>query len=742
MKLRLYFTTVLLSLVYAAIAQTSVVADTLTGKKSKPELQLKEISVTGEKPVVVTNPDGTIALGKEAFNSLPALFGEADPIHAVEMQSGVQSGNEGARGIFIRGGSSDQTLLLLDQAPVYNASHIYGFTSVFNADAIDKVDVYKDNYPARYGGRLCSVMDINTAAGDTSKLKGSFSFSPIISHLHLEGPLGKKKRTTFSLSLRGCYVGLFSGPVSAWQFGKGGSTGNIIYYFGDVNVKLVHFFSPKTKIACSFFTSQDYYGFKQQQNDQEVDFQSQSIVHQSSYWANYAASVIVTHDINGHWQMKQTLTFSRYNIKSRDEENYSQTFYQNNGFTSQSQLNAVNKSYINDYAWRGDVTYSTSKQTFSGGTGITGYSFLNGQTHATVQSDNGTLLFILTGTQINSLNAFAYVSDEYRPWKRLVINTGVNANLYSVQQKSFVYVLPRFSISYNPVAKFYIRGSASGLSQNLHLLTTESANLLNDQWVPATAFAKPEQGWNFSGGMAHKLPLNFEWSIDAFYRLMHNVIEYANGSDQTSIYKPWENQVVTGGLGRSYGTEFCLARNAGKITGSIAYTLAWSERKFAALNDGLFYPYKYDRRHNLAVQAAYHINGHFELGASFVYGSGNTISVPLLAYHSFGSVNAYYQFLAAGDPNPTHGDLFLVYDGRNNARLPAYHHLDLSFTYRKTVKHLEHIFNLNIYNVYNNFNVFTIYASYKTNSDGSQDLIFNKVSLFPIVPSVSYTIKF
>ncbi|HEY0262520.1 MAG TPA: TonB-dependent receptor plug domain-containing protein [Chitinophagales bacterium] len=725
--------------------QLFITRDTTINIELKNEKLLKEVAIIDSKPATlpVHELSGNITLSKENIYSLPAMLGENDPVRAIQMQPGVQSGNEGARGVFIRGGSPDQTLMLIDGAAVYNASHIYGFLSVFNADAVNQATIYKDNYPARFGGRLGSVIDINTADGDTN-LRGSFSLGIITSRFHLEGPFDAKKKTTFSLSLRGCYAGLFTSPISAKQLKSAGQSGDIAYYFGDVNAKIVHRFSEKTKLEVSFFTNSDFYSFKQESNSSDEFQKTENLLHQNLYWSNYVTSVSLVHTLSKQWTMKHSISHSYYQLTSDETNNQSQSYanYPNEDYYSK--IHSQVKSYINDITWREEARFTTQKQTFRTGAGATFSTYETGKNTTTTDNNyQGQLLYKLPGELIHSYDVFMYAEDEYRPHERWIINGGVHARIYTVQQKTFVNVNPRLNVVYNPVKQVYLRVSASGSSQNLHLLASSSANILNDYWVPATALAKPEQGWNFSSGIMQKLPFGFEWSIDGFYRIMQNVIEYKDGTSTTSAYKDWETQIATGGVGRAYGTEVYFARSKGRITGSVAYTLAWSERKFKELNNGEYYPYKYDRRHNLAAQIAVHITRNFEIGLAYVYGSGNRFSVPEISYHSFGSiVNTYVYGLQNGYPNPPQGNLIDVFSQKNNARLPSYQHLDLSFTYRKRVKKLEHSFNLSIYNIYNHFNVFMVYSQYSANPNGTQTVSFKKVGLLPITPSISYTIQF
>ncbi|MDB5284277.1 MAG: outer rane receptor for ferrienterochelin and colicin [Bacteroidota bacterium] len=718
--------------------------DTIIEVQMKTDFQLGEVIIADSKKLKAAEHDatGVITLRKENFISLPALMGENDPIRAVQMQPGIQSGNEGSRGIFVRGGSPDQNQILIDGAPVYNPSHLYGFLSVFNADAIDKIDVYKDNYPAQFGGRLGSVMDIGADAGNNNHIKGSFSLGILTSRIHIEGPLDKNHSTTFSLSLRACYAGLFTSPISKIQYKKAGYNGDVAYYFGDVNAKLAHHFGANDEVDFTYFSNNDLYSFTKKSDTYQPGTQVSSEYIEKVNWANYVASFGWNHRFNDKWKTHNSVSYSQYIINSQLSNHYQE----NSSYYYQSLYDSKTTSYIRDVSYKNDTKFETGKmQTIRLGAGVTGLIFETGKgAETTINSYYGNSAASFKSGLINSISAFVYAGDEVKPSDKWLINGGVYGKSYTVQGKTFLSLLPRLNVVYSPVKNFSLRTSASGLSQDLHLLTTSTvnSNILNDYWVPATAVAKPETGWNFSGGMIQKLPLNFEWSVDGFYRLMNNLIDYKEGANYSSLNLPWYDQIVTGGKGRAYGLETYVARNYGRVTGSIAYTLAWSERQFTDLNSGNYFPYKYDRRHNIATQLNFIINKHFEIGASWVYGSGNRMTLPLQSYNTW--VAAYYHDynVQNGSKQPENGEQVTVYTGKNEYRLPAYHHLDISMTYKKKVKKLEHQFNLSIYNVYNHYNIFEVYSDYRIAADGSRVIVYKQLSLFPILPSISYGIKF
>ncbi len=725
--------------------------DTAIEVQMKADLQMTAVVVLDKAKLRSADHDesGTITLRKENFLAVPALLGENDPMRAVQMQPGVQSGNEGATGIFVRGGSPDQNLILIDGIPVFNPSHIYGFVSVFNGDAIDKLDVYKDTYPARYGSRLGSVMDVEVDPGNANRIQGSASIGIITSRVHIEGPLDKKHATTFAVSVRGCYVGLFTGTISEHQYKAAGYNGDIGYYFDDINIKIAHQFGAKDRIELSYFSNNDYYKFTRQTSSsstittdviKESDLTSQTLT-----WANYVSSLRWTHTFNERWSLKTTLAFTDYNTVSNTQSNYEENYitykedYRN--FYGTSLL-----SYIEQLTLKSDAEYTPGgMQTFRMGAEVTGMNFETGKGNLTSLYGVNTFSSRQSPSDdkfVQSIQSVAYFEDNIRPSDKWLFNCGFHTNTYTVPGKTFVTYLPRANVAFSPVKNFTMRASVSGVSQNLHLLTTSSTDILSDNYVPAIASAPPETGWNYSGGVIQKLPLNFEWSIDGFYRSMTNMIDYKGGADYSFLNSSWDQQIVTGGKGKAYGMEAYVARNFGRLTGSIAYTLAWSDRKFTDLNNGDWYPYKYDRRHDIAAQLNFLVNKHIELGTVWVYGSGNMVTLPVQYYNSWNAVAGYNGAVQRGFPNPQQGEELPVYSGKNGYRLPSYQHLDLSFIYKMKVKKLEHLFNVSIYNVYDHFNVFAVYTSEGITSNGNAINSYKQLGLFPILPSFSYTIKF
>ncbi|GIV33521.1 MAG: TonB-dependent receptor [Chitinophagales bacterium] len=717
-------------------------SDTLIEFKLKAAL-MPEVAISEKRTprMALMDEGGAVVLPKESFFLLPSFLGENDPMRTVQMQPGVQSGSEGSRGIFIRGGSPDQNLMLLDGVPVFNPSHIYGFISVFNGDAIERIDLYKDKYPARFGGRLGSVITIQSADGTTERISGQFSLGLITSRLHLEGPLTCKKHTVFSFSARVCYAGLYLKPISRRQFAGADQQGTVSYYFGDVNARMIHRFNDRHRVELSFFANRDYYSLERTYRLSNLTYYEQGDYLNQVKWGNEVASMAWIARPTSQWEVTTRAGYSHYRLDGSYADVYG-SFIVATGDTNYMKgyyTDAV--SYVRHLSLYTDVAYSSGRHSVRAGLGGQAVLFEPGEGTEQVKDFNAPdQVFTDTNRLYPTAEWFLYAEDTYKAHEKLTLASGVHARLYNPGNKAFVSLEPRLHILYNPLQRLFVRASASALSQNLHLLTAVNVDVLNDYWVPATAKAPPEIGWNFTAGVMQKLPRYFEWSMDGFYRVMHNLVEYKDESSP-GITETWENRIVSGGTGIAYGVEFYLARTAGKVSGSLAYTLAWSKRKFDALNQGKFFPYKYDRRHNVAAQINYRFRKHFEISTSWVYGSGNAYTLAIQLYDSWYDVATHEFNVRNGIPTASYAKV-KVYAGRNNARLPAYHHLDLSFTYRKSIRRFGHTFNISVYNVYNRLNVFSIYRDSRTDKDGNIRVSYRQLSLFPVLPSLTYTISF
>lgn len=723
--------------------ELSLTRDTTIEVMLKTKAWLNEITIADKKVIqsISQTSEGNFEIQKQNITMLPNVMGQADPVRAIQMLPGVQSGNEGVSGIFIRGGSPDQNLIMLDGATVFNPSHLYGFLSVFNADAIGSVSVYKNSYPARFGGRLSSVINLHSAEGDTGQIKGSASIGAVISNLHLEGPF-KNRKTTFTISARGCYVGLITSLVSHIQFKKAGYSGGISYYFYDLNGGITHRFNDKNTMSFTFFFNNDLYSFTNGSSYQGIDVNQVYKLTRKLNWQNAVAALNFQSKFNKSLSLTQSVTFTNYTLAT---DINSSNIYKEIGYEWDQINNQHTVSYVDEVSSKTELQVKPSEtHTFRGGVELTVRHFQTGKGSVydfTTNSDTSMSFF--KASPINAADLSAFVEYDFHPSEKIDVDVGLRFNDYWVQHKNYTAFVPRINAVYMPIRFFGMRAAFASGYQNIHMLSSGQTSITLDYWLPCTAKIAPQQGWQLSGGLIGKLGKMFEWSFDAFYKRMSNELYFKEGSSFGTSGKDWESTVWDGGKGKCYGTEFYFAKPIGNITAQATYTLAWSTLKFRELNDGMPFPYHYDRRHNIALMLNYKINKHWEIGATWVYGSGNMYSIPVQYIDSWNSV-AIVNYNKQGNPNfkPAPIELFTQYSGFNSYRLPAYHHLDLTATHRWTKKKTEQAVNLTIYNVYSRQNIFSVFLEYHMNNDGTHSYLLKQVSIFPILPSITYTVNF
>ncbi len=707
--------------------------------KNRPDSFWVEIIDLRPTPPLNQDETGIITLKAENIQMLPSTFGEHDLVKAVQMLPGVQSGNEGVSGIFVRGGSPDENIVLLDGATVYNPSHLYGFISVFNSDAVSSVSLHKSDYPAQFGGRLGSVMDVQTAEGDTGAYKGSFTVGLLTSRAHFEGPL-KKPNTTLSISARGCYVGAYLGPLSAMQFKKAGYQGNVSYFFYDLNVRLVHHFKPGTSVALMFFMNDDRYKLTtgsafHSTNEDEVSTSTKTLG-----WKNYAASADFKQRVGSRVDFEQLIAFSRYELDNGNNYRYT---YDQQHYHYEQLSKWLHHSYVNELTIKPEFVFRlTSHHVLRGGLSYHFRQFQTGRIDGEYYRSNfDSSTYVQAAELINTHHINAYLQYDLNPVKWFALQTGVRLSSYMVKGLNWLYPQYRINVQLMPIDAFGFRAATSTADQPIHMLTNSTNDIALDYWVPATALLKPQTGWQASAGIMGKIRRAFSWSIDGFYKSMHGLTDLKQGSTFEKAGNAWENEVLTNGDGRAYGMEIFFAKTGYKLNVQLAYTLQWSERKFAELNDGKYFPYGFDRRHDLAIAASYHFNDHWDASIDWVYGTGNRYTLPVQFYSSYGTLDYNNYLYSVNGFYPTGGESVTAYNPKNSYTLPAFHHLDVGCNYRKRHGKLEHVLNISIYNVYSRQNVFSVYTDYRLDDAGNFKLHIKQLSLFPILPSVSYTLN-
>lgn len=675
--------------------------------------QLENVTVKSVQRNSIQNTTqmSSIGLSSETIKALPAFLGEADVLKAIQLLPGVQAGSEGSSGIYVRGGGPDQNLILLDGVPVYNASHLFGFFSVFNADALNGVDVIKGGFPARYGGRLSSVIDIRMKEGNNQEFHGEGGIGLIASRLTLEGPI-KKGKSSFMISGRRTYADIFMRPLIKAE-SDGQSTGG--YYFYDLNAKANLYVTDKDHLYVSGYFGNDKFSSKDKFNDNN----SKTVYEAALKWGNATAMMRWNHEFSRKLFSNLTFNYSRYQFDIYDKEETTDPVSGKETYLEKY------FSGIRDWSAKMDFDWLPSPNHFvKWGIAQTWHSYRPGA----LQSKSNTPTFnedtTLRGKFINTTELDSYIEDDIKLTKNLKVNIGAHFTSFNVENKTYNSFQPRIAARYLLNKNMSIKASYAQMEQFIHLLTNSGIGLPTDLWVPATQLVPPQQSHQYALGWAYNINDDYEASIEGYYKKMNHIIEYAEGASFVSTTSDWQTRVVSG-EGRSYGAEFFLQKKKGRTTGMVGYTLSWTDRRFDELNNGNWFPYKYDRRHDVKIAIVHNISKKIQLSADWVYGTGVATTLPVSVYTN------------------SNGDEVEIYTGRNDFRLPAYHRMDVGIKFIKPKKRYERSWNINIYNVYNRLNTFYIYrgSTYDYNT-GVETPVFYKVTLFPIIPSISYQFKF
>lgn len=689
-------------------------------------IDINEITVveTRSEKVSQSTQMSVIDIPIQQIKEIPALFGEKDVLKVLQLMPGVQKGSEGSSGIYVRGGGSDQNLIILDDAIVYNANHLFGFFSLFNGDALKSVELTKGGFPARYGSRLSSVIDMTMKDGAKDKLHGEGGIGLISSRLTLEGPI-KKGKSSFLVSGRRTYIDLLIAPLVAAST-NGESTAG--YFFYDFNAKANYDFNDNDKLFVSGYFGKDKAYGRESYGDDKNKF--------SIGWGNATGTARWNHLFNEKIFANTSLIFSNYRFLIKNEETFDGDKYTLRYYTG-----------IQDISAKFDLDYRPGeKHIIKMGGQFTRHLFTPS---ALVTKGDGND-DINKVSKISAIENAIYIEDDVRILPQLKMNAGLRLAHFYSNGKNYINPEPRLALAYNINESTSLKASFAIMNQYLHQLSNSGAGLPTDLWVPATKNVTPQNSQQIAAGIARDYKdRNFALTIEGYYKTMNKVLQYREGASFIDVADPnqvdndynWEDK-VTSGKGWSYGGELLLQRKEGKLTGWIAYTLSWTQLQFDELNFGKKFYARFDRRHDISVVAIYHLrevkpqkNG-ITLSATWVYGTGNAITLPLGYYdspiHSPGNAtspdfNFYYP-----------GNYLTEYTGRNEFRMKAYHRLDFSIQMIKKMKHHTRTWELGLYNAYNRYNPFYYYVSEDLQGNG----VLKQITLFPLIPSFSYNFKF
>ncbi len=680
-------------------------------------LEELEVVAPAESALQTTQMSG-VTLPVQDVENLPSVLGEPDVLRIIQLLPGIQSGIEGSTGLYVRGGGPDQNLYLLDGTQVYNPSHIFGFLGTFNSDAIKDVRVLKGGFPARYGGRLSSVIDITMKEGNMKRFAGTGAIGLLASRVTMEGPI-KKDRASFLISARRSYADLIAQPF----FNR--EEEGFRYYFYDFNVKTNVILSTRDRVYISGYAGSDrmYSHYRYENNDDEG--------RDGLSWSNLTATLRWNHLFGTRLFSNILIGYTDYELLADSEYKY------NAGGDSFTQYNSSYESGIRDLHARINLEFiPTSNHSLRLGAAALRHYFLTGAYEEIYRIDDS----IMDSTSSPNRRLLAdefqvYIEDDWRLSSRIRINTGIHASSFMIENRTYVSVEPRMAALWRLNTQTSVKASLVYMQQYIHLLaTTSGLSLPTDLWVPATEKILPQKSWQIAGGVVHILADGkLELSLEGYYKKMDNLIEYEDGANYfNATYGNWEDRVVSG-EGVAYGGEFFFRKQSGQITGWIGYTLARSRRKFDEINDGDWFPYRYDRRHDVALVISHKFNSRFDLSGTWVYGTGQAVTLPV--GHLIGESSSPIAFPWRRGERVT---LFTVQSSRNRARMPAYHRLDIGIRIHRTMRRVKRTLTLGTYNTYSRRNAVSIFAE----MDENGDLIFKKFSILPVVPSISYQLSF
>ena len=645
---------------------------------------------------------GTETLSIKQIEKLPVLFGEKDVMKTIQLLPGIKSNGEGSSGFSVRGGATDQNLILLDEAPVYNASHLLGFFSTFNSDALKDASIIKGNSPAQYGGRLSSVLDLKMKDGNNKDYNVTGGIGLISSRLSVEGPIQKEK-SSFIVSGRRTYADVFLKATDDFKDSK--------LYFYDLNLKANYQINENNRLYLSGYFGRDVLGLGD-------TF--------ATDWGNTTATLRWNSIINSKLFSNTSFIYSNYNYNVSLSSN-------DNTFGLDSQIEDWNLKQ--DFTW-----FAGNKHSVRFG--------LQSIYHTISPSS-------ASGTSVSSFprnprysweNAF-YINDDFKATEKLTINYGLRLSMFSVLGgdtfntyengnitnseflekgkfgKTYVNLEPRITANYRINEVSSVKGGFSRNTQNLHLLSNSGSGNPTDQWIGSSYTVKPEISDQISAGYSRNFNNNdYELNAEIYYKSMQNQIDYKNGAQITFDTASDVESKLLFGKGRAYGLELIAKKKSGKLTGWISYTLSKTERKINGINDHEWYNARQDKTHDLSVVATYELNPKWSLSGLFLYSTGNAVTLPTGKYE-------------------LNGQTVFQYSNRNADRMPAYHRMDINATYEPVSdKRFKGSWSFGVYNIYGRQNAYTI--NFEDNPDNPGTTRAMQTSLFRWVPNITYNFKF
>lgn len=670
-----------------------------------------------------TTQTGLKRIDSRDLNSGFALFSTPDLVKTLQMQPGVSSGTELLSGFYVHGGDGSDNLFLLDGVPIYQISHLAGLFSSFNTDVVGSLDFYKSGFPARYGSKMSSVVDVSTRDGDFNDCHGTFALGLIDGRFQLEGPLWKGK-TSFNVGLRRTWMETVTLPVF-WIINSINKPDkqNARYSFTDFNAKVTHKFSETNRLSANFYAGRDVVRYLNRNIYERYDENNNYVKEQSNVdikfgWGNVLGSLNWSNEISDRLSMRNiayysgsnsALAFSYEDIDSRNNRQKSGEY---------------NTSNVHNIGIKSDWFYSlTPKQKLRYGATAQYHIYAPDATAKTdiyYEGISASKTAYADSLKYGTVEASLYAEDEIALTDRFSVNAGLRYTLYSASGKTWHSLEPRLAMKYTINDKLTAKASYTEMSQPTHLISSIYIDLPTNSWLPSTSKIRPSRSREVAGGLYSEFGHHLHLNVEGWYKHMYNLLEYAGSY---SVFPPltgWESSYRSG-MGRSWGAELDFGFDNGRTEANVYYTLSWSQRKSDDFYHG-WYQDRNDNRHKLTLMARHKFGKRFEL-----YGAWN--------YHSGGRVT-----IATHEMGPEGTD---IYTTPNNVKLPDYHRLDLGFNFRKNTKRgNESIWNLSVYNAYCRTNPITAFVEGKSLDQQVVSYYGMGVGIIPIIPTFSYTLKF
>jgi hypothetical protein len=683
---------------------------TLSFELEAKTVELQEVIVSSHIPIHQQVIMGKTTVPIKTIESIPSFAGEADLMKAISYIPGISTGKEGYSNIYVRGGDRGQNLILLDGAKLYNTNHVGGFISLFNSNIIKHLDVYKGGFPARYGGRASSVIDIYTKDGNKNEFHGKYNIGLLSSGLLFEGPL--RNNISFIFAARSSYYDLFTLPARR-AFKQTGTGSYFGYTFFDINSKISWQATEKSRLFLSFFTGHDL----QKSEDANKAPYQELISSNKLKIHNTGISLGQNYILTPKLFMKNSLAYSSYKNKLETLDKLVQ-------YGSSTLNKYYSFSEINDFTIQSRFEYSPNTfHSVKSGIELSYYTFIPGMQNTYSENVNANSISDTTVGFTNSLSAFEnniYLEDEFHISSNIWFNIGIRGTVYNCKDTTYYRAEPRLSFRWLITKSLSFKSNYTIMNQFNHVLVNNYMGFEKEIWIAATKKLPPQKAEQISTGLFYSYEeKNIEFSVEAFYKNMTNLLEYHSPIDDEDNLNNIENIVAKNGKGEAYGIEAQIIKGEGRVSGSINYTLSWNYRQFDNLNNGKKYPFIYDRRHDLSIVSIYAINNTYSFNSNFVISSGMPFTLPVGFIKEDDFFYHYY-----------------AYSGINNRRLPLYHRLDISLVKKgKTRKGNPKQFEINIFNVYARKNPVYIYYDSKTGK------VYQK-SLFSIIPTISYSVEF